>query len=440
MKSILVFIVSLFLIIDLHAQDTLQVTTEVDTAFVPPQYVSNIGEHYINELPIQKGFKIGVLGNLFNTGFLTYHNVFFLYERKIRANISINGGIIMNRAFSYPLNVLPENNTFSTTKQIYSRGSIALILEPRLYLKAKNKVNNLNGTYISFKSDVTIPFQRVNLSLNYGLQRQVLQNGLTFRRSQYYPSIMDMQLGLGIVMNKDKSLQPLLHYGIYYGGLSSRLFGKRQDNELLPSSQDMQQGEGIIIEQSKIAHLARYLNDKKYSIRLDLINFFNYYNRSDYMLNTGIAFERAINKSAFSINTDWTIQWGRLPNTVAKQGYLNSTSLQILLEPRYFYNKKRGATLDITSNALSGAFGALQLAYVQNNLAEKLPLTTEKKYIQRQYISLQGVWGTQTQLLKNIFFEAKLGLGVKKGLSQSLPDYQKYSVTYSTIYKVGLCF
>ncbi len=418
------------------AQDTLKVTTEMDTAFVPPQYVKNLGEYFMDEMPVKKAFKIGF--SLSNNSFL-FQSIRYLYtyEYKFNRCFSINAGI--GAQLSYPVSSL-KGTKEGEKKTYYGRSNTCLVLEPRWYFNKNKKVNNLNGTYIALKSDIDISFKGVKNELVFGIQKQILQKNFSMlRMQQYSPMFVDMSVGMGVEFYENSKPKPTFHYSVIYGGIASRLFGYSKKEADLPSFREQRNGNGFFYEKLKVNNMVRYFDNKQHILKIDLMHLFTAFNQNNYTPKASIAYEHTIGKSPFSVNAEVAYQLGKLENSKDDKGYLKSSAWQTSIESRYYYNAKKRSVLDESSN-LSGVFAALQFGYMNQNTAEKLSTAVEEIERARNYLSLLAVFGIQTRLTKNVFVEMRVGAGARTPQYDAVKFFQKYEFVLLQDLKLGLAF
>ena len=444
MKSKLLIIIVLCFTKMLFAQDTLRVTTEVDSVFTPPQYVSDFGGYFMEQLPVTKAIKIGF--NLATRDYnMSYMRTQMGAEYKFGKMFSLN--------YAVETSVITPFTSFTKKEERASKASfyrtyLGFYIEPRWYFNKKKTVNNLNGTYISFKGAYqngsgTFYTGYKNAStwitqLNFGLQRQTLDNAFSFMQpNRVAPGYFDMNIGLGLEFRANNSIKPTFQYQIIYGNVLSKLFGTSIDG--LPSSKELRENDAQWYNRINKSNTYRYFDEKKQHFKIDLANLLNLYNGKSAIGEMSMAYERKLGKSPFTINAETNFQFGSIFNL--NNGYLQSYTSKNSIEPRYFYKMKRGATLGETGNNLSGVFAGFQLGIQQQEWNAKNTQSVKDSYERKQYLSAIAVWGAQSYLTKHIFIESKIGLGAKTLKNKDLNFFKKYEFSYLLgDVKVGLAF
>jgi hypothetical protein len=436
MKRNLLIISFLCLTKMLYAQDSLRITTEVDT-FAPPQYVSDYDAFFIDQLPIRKAVKIGLGGSIRDYRFQVM-KVFCGYEYKFNKYFSINTGL---QSTVYSVNNFPEINKSNVEKANFSYIEMGLLFEPRFYFNKHKKVNNLNGNYLSILTKYNPRRENFSYEFSFGIQRQSVSNYLISSQNKALPSYIDASIGLGFEIQKNQLPQPAFHYQVLWGGLASKLFGKSRAKDVIPSATESINDK--YYWQNKMQNTDntfRFFEGRKQHFKIDLMNIVSQLNQNGFIGETSIAYERTIGKSFFSINTETGFQFGRLKNQKDNDGTFEGYTLKFSIEPRYFYNKKKGATLDESTDNLSGSFAAIQLGFQNQEWREVSSSRLEEVKNHKQYLSAIAVWGAQTRIFNNFFVEAKIGLGVKTPKMDVLNFFQKYEAAVLGDYKIGLVF
>jgi hypothetical protein len=421
----------------LYAQDSVRITTEVDT-FVPPQYLSDYDAFFMDDLPIRKAVKISFGGSSKDYRFQS-QKVFFGYEYKFNKNISINAGI---QSVLYSATNFSETLKPNSEKASFIFIESGLIIEPRFYFNKHKKVNNLNGNYASILTKYDPSRVTFSYELTFGIQQQSINTLLTIPENKFTPSYIDASIGFGFEIGKNRLPQPAFHYQILLGGLTSKLFGRSNPKDVIPSSADLRNSNvGWQPDYRNGRNIFRLFESRKQQFKFDLMNIINQLNPNGIIGETSFAYERKLGKSAFSINTETNFQVGKLKNQKDINRYIEGYTWKFSIEPRYFYNKKRGVTLDESTDNLSGSFAAIQFGFQNQEWRDVSPNRLENSKNHKQYISAVALWGAQTRIFNNFFTEVKLGLGVKTSKTETLNFFQKYEAVFIPFdYKIGLAF
>jgi hypothetical protein len=437
MKRKILIISFLCFIKILYAQDSVHITTEVDT-FIPPQYLSDYDAFFMEDLPIRKAVKIGFGGSSRDHRFQS-QKIFFGYEYKFNKNISINAGI---QSLFYSATNFSENDKSNVKKANFNYIEIGLLFEPRFYFNQNKKVNNLNGNYASILTKYDMRKTSFSYELSFGIQRQSTNTFLTTSQNKFTPGYIDASIGFGFEIEKNKLPQPAFHYQILLGGLTSKLFGRSNAKDVIPSSADLRNGNfGWRPDNRNGRNIFRLFEGRKQQFKVDLMNIVSQFNQNGFIGETSVAYERKLGKSAFSINTETNFQLGKLKNQKDVNSSVEGYTWKFSIEPRYFYNKKKGAALHESTDNLSGSFAAIQFGFQNQEWREIASSRLEDLKNHKQYISAVALWGAQTRIFNNFFVEIKLGIGVKTPKTETLNFFQKYEAAFIPLdYKIGLIF
>jgi hypothetical protein len=431
MKCNLLIISFLCLMNIMYAQDSVRITTEVDT-FIPPQYLSEHDAFFMDQLTVKKAFKLGMMSNLNGGIHLQSLKQFFGYEYKFSKCLSINGG------FNIEMYSVKNPSDKSLEKKVNinsNTGDISLLIEPRWYFNKNKKVNNLNGNYISLQNAYYFIEKKLESRIAFGVQRQLLN---TVVSRQFYPGYFDMNIGIGLEFKNGQPPKPTYQYQVLFGGIFSQIFGSTKKNDELPSTYDFSNNDIKWLPRAIAAqNVYRDLDDKKQIFKLDFSNLFSHFNNDSYKVETSVAYERLLGKSSFSLNTEIGYQSGNLQN---KFGYLKSQSWSASIEPRYYFTKPKNVSLTSSHDNLSGSFWAMQFGYQNQEWVEKPQNFVNEINYERQYISMSALWGSQSRILNNFFIELKLGLGAKTSKTKTVNFFEKIEPNIISDYKIGLAF
>lgn len=344
----------------LFSQDSLHVSTVVDSSFKTPQYVVAYDDVFLNK----KEAKWLVKANLTP---LAAPLQILSFEHKLNTNLSLNyalGGIInVGAAFEKRL---------------------LLNVQPRWYFKNKDEktVNNLNGNYIGLNALYTL--NKINgnqgkwgLVANYGIQRRVFNN--------WY---FDYQVGIGMdkfnINNDNNTKKGETHYWLHNSFSLGLAFGGKKS-------------------QSNACDLFNCFEEEQSLWKLNFRDIYKSYTRYGYAISINPEYERKIGQSSFSINTGIDFDYSNYK--IFGKGY----ALKAELEPRYYYNLKKRIAKGKSANNLSGSYISfnLNVGYVNgsyNSVAYDSVVTQFTKRHGTAY-NLEPRWGIQRRLFKNGFLD-----------------------------------
>ena len=303
-------------------------------------------------------------------------------------------------------------------------------IEPRWYynmarrIAAGTSANNFSGNYFAVKltrftsvdyqrSDRTIVAPQQRLMLAYGIQRRVFNHGF-----------FDFSMNVGYQQDTD-------HTPVYVQDQMNRYRLSNWNNTALggfSARSEVRLGLALGGQKSKAAasscDIFRCFEEDKSMLKIDMTRLF-YVAPNNVNVSLSTAYERKINKSAWSINQevrlDYTYRFERsyIPHS-AYQSEGNTLSGRYVLEPRYYYNLRKRIMQGKSANNLSANYVAL---HSSNELAHSfLNFSPENIRLRTNFVTSLGVvWGMQRRLFANGFVDAKVGL--ERNLNKTFHDF-----------------
>ena len=357
-------------------------------------------------------------------------------------NLEVGGEIKLSPSFS--LNALVGYNHKS---EQMIRGFWYAQIEPRWYYNMARRIaqgknaNNFSGNYLAFKltqfaaqnyqkSDRTVVIPEQRMMLTYGIQRRVLNHGFfdfSFnvgwqRDTDHTPVyVQNEQYRYSLLGWNNNALNGFaarseVRFGLAFGG---------QKRKAIASSCD----------------IFKCFDEENSLLKLDMTKLF-YVAPNNVNLSLSMAYEKKINKSAWSFNqelrTDYTYRFerGYIPHGIF-QAEGNNLSVRYVLEPRYYYNLKKRIVQGKSANNLSGNYVAL---HSSNELTHSfLTFSPENAHYKTQFITAVGaVWGMQRRLFTNGFVDAKVG--IIRNLNNPFHDFIIPGINPVLDLKLGFAF
>jgi hypothetical protein len=416
MKRNLLIISFLCLTKILYAQDSMRITTEVDT-FAPPQYVSDYDNFFLKKEPRKSMWKLSTNSLIRDYGFLS-NGYTLVPEFRISKGISLNiGASIQSYSFiGVKIEKIPNENS-----------PFRIYIEPRYYYNKRREIakeesaNNLIGPYSGIRTGLAVGpyFKGTNYTTEaiFGLQQ------LFYYKGTSYKSFIDLNVGLGASFNKYVGWKPSYHFQVLFGGLLED-FGKiLKDKKAPPAMCDIYQ---CFIEEQRM-------------FKVDLLNLINVSNAENLDGGLEVNYEEKIKKSSFSINMGLAAQGYNFKINTNENKKIVGYLFKGYIEPRWYYRMKKNIAEGKSANNLSGVFWALQMGYqntIKNNYENTLPV----EVIKYNYACAYLIWGRQERFLKHFFLEVKLGLGVKSKKNPTYILLKNSHVGAVTDIKLGLAF
>lgn len=411
MKTKLLTIIFLCLSNIAFAQDSLRITTEVDT-FTPPQYVSDYDAFFLKQQPMKTLWKLAANSVIRDYGFLSSEIV-------IAPEFRIAQGISLNMGFATKTNTvfgeLPKTkSTYNFPMQLY--------LEPRFYLHKKKEIaqgesaDNLIGVYTGIRTGVNVG-PAIKGETYFG-EAVVGSQQLFYLKTMrgLYKNFVDLSVGLGASYNTVEKWKPSFHFQVLYGGLFENLMNSRK-NEKIPAICDVFQ---CFIEEKRL-------------FKIDLMNLMTIADADNLDGGLDIAYEEKIKKSAFSVNVGTNVRGYKFLKGRSK---VEGFTIKSYVEPRWYYRMKKEIAKGNSANNLSGFYGALQMGFQHNAYRATVLREVQKT----DYFYTHLIWGQQQRILKYLFFEGKFGLGFKSKKTIAYQPFGNSHVSMLFEIKIGLAF
>jgi hypothetical protein len=341
------------------------------------------------------------------------------YERKLSPSFSINTGLHA---------VLTTSNEFNIEK-------LGLSIEPRYYLGMKKgietgqRANNLSGNYIGLQAAyVRYDFGHSNFIpqregyfalLKLGMQRRLLRYGfvdfsagLGVAKSTVTDIVADQQ---GFKVNTEEKWHPALN---------------------LQAAIGLAYGEGRP-EDGRLCNVLLCYREDKDLFKINLIDIVQQIGFDQYTGSLGLAYERKIAQTAWSVELGGTANYQRVAYTDYAIDNIGGT---LYVEPRYYYNLNKRMALGKSVDNLSGNFVALRTG-VEYSRIEILVENELNTIYDSNYFVLPS-WGIQRRIFKNGYFSYQLGFEVNEleRLTKVNENLADLAFRFTSDFKLGLAF
>ncbi len=414
----------------LKAQDSLKVETATDT-FKPVRYVITYDDIYMDQKNTKWLLKVdalGLLGPVLGNDH-TQRPYGIEFERKLGKELSLNIGVSTN------------TNLISFANGVNDLTTIKYSIEPRWYLGMKKGIdagergNNLNGQYVSLKAGFYqniedyssiiclgggCPLFNLNnlpqysISANYGIQKRVFNN--------WY---INYNIGLGVEVEK-----------IYKQDFWSILPEPKMKPSLIIQNQvtlGLAFG-GTKRQKLNKCEFYRCFEEETTLWKVDLKNVLGEFLEDKTLMGLGLAYERKIYNSAFSINSEvkgfsksesirnfidndrfiygFSEHFPRGLNggfSSNGNGQVNNYGASLSIEPRWYFNLKRRIAKGKSVNNLSGSYLSIEFRHdlAQFDFKNIRIGTGDKSFSQNSTFILPKI-GLQKRIFKNGYFDLNL--------------------------------
>jgi hypothetical protein len=347
------------------------ITTEVQDSFKAPQYEVVYDDVFLSKKETKSLFKVDFLPilNALNEFVPGKRGLGLEYEHKIGKHFSMNSGLFAG------IGLLEKN----------SDKPLSLIVEPRWYFR--QKANNLNGEYISLKTEFTREFAEnytgaySNTSFNVGLQRRVYNNWFAnFHVGFNYFHANNEKVTY--TFNNKVSLLGDFTMGLSFGG-----------------------GKKAAIQSCDVFNC---FEEEKSLFKVDLRGLLIGVSEFGFNSQPIIAFEHKLNTS-WSLNHETRLKLF-VPFEAASVSidFRNrSFSASYNIEPRFYYNMKKRIAQGKSSNNLSGNYFSLSTGYTyrryktDNSIKPNVNIRKDE----RHYISFLPKYGIQRKIFNKGFVD-----------------------------------
>jgi hypothetical protein len=298
--------------------------------------------------------------------------------------------------------------------------SIRFGTETRWYYTMKKDIekgliaDNLNGKYLGLRIGGLRQFNieprmQWTSEIVFGLQRQILTH-----------QFIDFNIGAGLGIDKfnikHKSL--IFNYQINYGVIfDKRYIGKKPKN----------------------CDALQCYEERNSMFKIDILSLVEMLNKNVYIGGFKMVYEHRLGKSYFTLSENISLNYSRL--YLKDGGYSKNTEgyrLNISIEPRFYFNQRKSIAQGESVKNLSGSYLGLNTGFT--NIEKQ---TDNRRYIPSNFYehiqsgNIHLLYGFQQNLLKNIFFDFKTGIGLITTDNFNLSSY-KPSILLDT--KLGLAF
>jgi hypothetical protein len=438
-KSLLIFLLGFSKM--LVGQDSLTVETVQDSAFVTPQYSSVYDDVFMNKKETKWLFKVDALGLINLNGGYDFLGIPSIFAYTSKLKLGFEHKLSSRFSLDYSLGMVFKNALVESTN------NFIVGLEPRWYIsKSKSdakceKINNLNGNYISLNGSYSINYFfedysdgfngtrslsnigskfKWALTASYGIQRRVFNNW-------YFDYQMGISYGKNNIFENYQFFSIYPDYSFHNKFTLGLAFGKGKKS------------------QTNTCDIFRCFEEENSLLKLDIRNIFK--NRAAYMYEISInpEFEKKLGKSPFSINTGLGFNYRR-------RGYSNiNYGIKGSLEPRYYYNLKKRIAQGKSANNLSGSYFSIELSggYGESinesyiSISDNRVDTIKRFEMKGIYYAVEPKWGIQKRLFRNGYMDFSFSLfRFKKSFINSEIEKNNQPIIQSQVnpYKDGFQF
>jgi hypothetical protein len=410
MKYKILIIIVLYFEKMLFAQDTIRVETVIDTAFKTPQYIGVYDDVFLSHKETKwllKADWMSVLKGEFETGL---SGLGIEFERKIGKRFSLNMGLFAD------INIL---------EKYFSSQELSLIIEPRWYVFANKQQakgiagNNLNGQYISVRAFLTKFLHSENVlgNLNY-LEQQIFSINYGLQKRVYNNWYVNYRAGLGYTTRKNP------RHGQWTWG-EAKEFGF--DTEFTLGLAFGGKKSNIKIEACDIF---RCFEEENSLFKVDVSGLLQKIERNDIFSQIKMAYEKKINHSAWSLNSElrYYIRYSKSGSPTTGQFVSDIRKTIISLEPRYYYNLKKRMAQGKSANNLSGNYFSFAIGYQwggenYQNIYDNSPFANDSYGYDTRIGTFAPKWGIQRRVFKHGFADFSIA-----PLQLNIGTYAKRSV------------
>ena len=340
-------------------------------------------------------------------------------EFKLSKNVSLNASTRLFRQSRLLFqDALPDG-------QKATAWSLELAVEPRLHLSNNN--NSFFGPYIGLRflreMGYRVPETTYKILLSLGTQRF------------FYTSIFnnldnafDGSAAFGFSYQKNKGFRPAFQIYTLQGAILSDIFRKYKPNNPPPD---------------RIREF-QALTDQSFQVKFDLFNLITKADENDLVGEIRIGYEQKIAKSAFSINIEGAVSPSRLKNSDILRGTNDvtqslGTRLSVCIEPRWYYNLEKRRKNGTSGNNLLGSYLGTEFLY-QNQTVRKQKSNGSTVLFDAKNLTFTPLWGVQQQFSKRIFYDFKLGWGIRTVQENTRQYFKNYESNIYADILIGLKF
>jgi hypothetical protein len=322
-----------------------------------------------------------------------FFNRFGLHsEHRISEKMSIN---LSARTFRNS-RLLFQNALTETQKKAAWQGEFSL--EPRWHFQGYT--NTFLGNYLGLKG---------MRESGYRLPETTYKAVLTFGSQHFfYPSAagnidnaFDAHIGIGMAYQKTRGIKPTFLINVMQGAILNDIFRKYPADNTPPNRIDEYQGK----------------DNQSYMLKLDLFNLITKADERDLVGELRLGFEKKIGQTPFSINIEGMVSPYRLKNTEILRGSEFKSQTEgrrfgLSLEPRWYYDLNKRINNGQSGNNLLGSYLSFEILY-QNQKINRHFIDNTRAVYDIKSLTFTPLWGIQQRFSKRIFYDFKLGWGVR---------------------------
>jgi hypothetical protein len=348
-------------------------------------------------------------------------------EHRLAKNISLNITARLYRESRLLFqDALAEGEKKAGWQQAYS-------IEPRWYL-SKNP-NTFFGNYMGLRLLRETGFRRpetaYKMLVAFGTQRL------------YYTSMFnnidnafDGSLSLGLSYQKSKGFRPAFQIQMLQGPILNDFFRKYKPENAPPNRKNEYQA----------------MHDQNYHLKFDLFNLVTKADENDIVGELHLSYEQKIAKSPFSINFDVSLSPSRFKNADILMAHPDSIGrgaknversignrLGLSLESRWYYDLKKRMANNTSGNNLLGNYLSFEFLY-QNQVVQKRHFDASLFKYKAENLTFTPIWGSQQQFSKRVFYDFKLGWGLRTLKDASNTYFKKFESNIYADILIGLRF
>jgi hypothetical protein len=273
-----------------------------------------------------------------------------------------------------------------------------LSIEPRWHFI--HHTNTFVGHYMGL---------RLLRETGYRLSETAYKLLATFGSQQFFFSGVDNNIvnafdgsvAVGISYQKAKGFRPAFQINMLQGAVLNDVFRKYKPDNAPPTRKEEYQA----------------MTTQTHHLKLDLFNLVTKADERDIVGEIRIGYEQKIAKSTFSINIEGLFSPYRLKNSEILRGSIDVATTTgkrfgVTLEPRWYYDQKKRIANGKSGNNLLGNYLSFEMLY-QNQGVTKRHIDNTTSLYDIQSFTFTPLWGTQQQFSKRIFYDFKLGWGVR---------------------------
>jgi hypothetical protein len=271
-------------------------------------------------------------------------------------------------------------------------------VEPRWHFS--NNENTFVGNYLGLRlmreTGYRLPETSYKMLVSLGSQ-QFFFSGT----DNNIVNAFDGSVALGIAYQKMKGIRPSFQINMLQGAVLNDIFRKYKPENAPPNRIQEYQA----------------LTNQNYLFKFDLFNLITKADERDIVGEIRLGYEQKIAKSSFSINFEGIASPFRLKNTEILRGgkdvaKTTGRRFGFTIEPRWYYNLNKRMAKGKSGNNLLGNYLSFEMLY-QNQSFKKHHFNNTFAFYDIESLTFTPLWGTQQQFSKRLFYDFKLGLGVR---------------------------